>query len=712
MLYYDKLANKEPYTRAKDLEDKLKSLGTQRHNVTHKVKDTTVAPGAHRDQTKAQSEEYKRIDGWYNNRVGEMGEFAFMAAASAACKETPGHPFLIITAYDIHKNLWERKANNTTKEDGTLKKLNIDFESDVKKDLEKYLQDKKSGAEREHDTLLVVPNGDKIDILCCQTKVIKHGNEKEAIKKVQKSLEQAVIDVFAFLAILPDLTPDQIASRINFKLFSILPATSEENCPDSALCRDCKNHIIFREDIQPGADRNPVSVSDDLYESIHKQNTISSHHSLRTKLGMENLSPPSKEVEALFRTISTRYVGLGSLYPTKDRTVFLQKVISQLNKMDSFGGDMRALYLSPEQMSAIQNLKMIICGMYGTGKTVVIEFVVQKILETINNPHIYLVAWEESHLLMDRFNKLKKNTQDSAIKIMSGDEVCKKFGVFQEQYKHEEQRDVVINTICRKLEEECPPDHQPFLLIDELPPNTKGSEAFSGDWRGLRPGKVGLVLSLMPKADQTTPSKYSIDIKSPPDMPVVTLTRVYRYTHSILNFFRFLMEDSTGDLHSPLCIPENGFSYGHEVSGQLPEVMLLPRTVRLNASSAEDLLEANKAALFKILETFGEKSVTVLVDTCVVEEEIRSCVGWLQKEVVGGRYPGIQVSTPELFRGLESGILVWIADRAPTWEYFDSLSRVTAHLVILYKPREEDEFERTLLRAVQQKKAKLWHPTM
>ena len=136
MLYYDKLANKEPYTRAKDLEDKLKSLGTQRHNVIHKVKDTTVAPGADRDQTKTQSEEYKRIDGWYNNRVGEMGEFAFMAAASAACKETPGHPFLIITAYDIHKNLWERKANNTTKEDGTLKKLNIDFESDVKKDLE------------------------------------------------------------------------------------------------------------------------------------------------------------------------------------------------------------------------------------------------------------------------------------------------------------------------------------------------------------------------------------------------------------------------------------------------------------------------------------------------------------------------------------------------------------------------------------------------
>ena len=100
------------------------------------------------------------------------------------------------------------------------------------------------------------------------------------------------------------------------------------------------------------------------------------------------------------------------------------------------------------------------------------------------------------------------------------------------------------------------------------------------------------------------------------------------------------------------------------------------------------------------------------MDTCVVEEEIRSCVGWLQKEVVGGRYPGIQVSTPESFRGLESGILVWIADRAPTWEYFDSLSRVTAHLVILYKPREEDEFERTLLRAVQQNKAKLWHPSM
>ena len=430
----------------------------------------------------------------------------------------------------------------------------------------------------------------------------------------------------------------------------------------------------------------------------------------------------------MFRAISTRYIGIGSPFSTncgtKARRALLNRIISQQNKMEHFGSKglihLTAHQLSSEQTSVIQKTiqmmtlkmipKMIICGMYGTGKTVVIEFIVQRVLETISNPYIYLVAWEESRLLMERFRQ--RFPGSSRVKIMSGDEVCKKFGVFQEQYKHEEQRDVVINTICRKLEEECPPDHQPFLLIDELPPNTKGSEAFSGDWRGLRPGKVGLVLSLMPKADQTTASKYSIDIKSPPGMPVVTLTRVYRYTHSILNFFRFLMEDSTGDLHSPLCIPENGFSYGHEVSGQLPEVMLLPRTVCLNASSAEDLLESNKTALFKILETFGEKSVTVLVDTCVVEEEIRSCVGWLQKEVVGGRYPGIQVSTPESFRGLESGILVWIADRAPTWEYFDSLSRVTAHLVILYKPREEDEFERTLLRAVQQNKAKLWHPSM
>ena len=51
--------------------------------------------------------------------------------------------------------------------------------------------------------------------------------------------------------------------------------------------------------------------------------------------------------------------------------------------------------------------KMIICGMYGTGKTIVIEFGVQRILETISSPwpFIYLVAWKESKLLMERFRQ-------------------------------------------------------------------------------------------------------------------------------------------------------------------------------------------------------------------------------------------------------------------------------------------------------------------
>ena len=427
---------------------------------------------------------------------------------------------------------------------------------------------------------------------------------------------------------------------------------------------------------------------------------------------------PCEEVEALFRAISTRYIGIGSPFSTncgtKARRALLNRIISQQNKMEHFGSK-GLIHLTDYQLSSVQTSviqktiqmmtlkmipKMIICGMYGTGKTVVIEFIVQRVLETISNPYIYLVAWEESRLLMERFRQ--RFPGSSRIKIMSGDEVCKKFGVFQEQYKHEEQRDVAINSICRKLEEECPPDHQPILLVDELPPNTNGWQADSGDWSGLRPGKVGLVLSLMPKADDVTTSAERLDITTPEDMPVVNLNRVYRYTHRILNILIFLMKNSTGEIHSPLSFPLDEVTFGNEIYGELPEVILLPGEVDLSLSSAEDLLAKNKEILFNVLEEFDDENTTILVDTCVVEEEIEGCMEWLDREVVTKNHPNIRVTTAEEFRGLESGVLIWIADRIPTWEYFDSFSRVSGHLVILYKARcVEDELRDLLEKAVQ-----------
>lgn len=141
------------------------------------------------------------------------------------------------------------------------------------------------------------------------------------------------------------------------------------------------------------------------------------------------------------------------------------------------------------------------------------------------------------------------------------DEVCKKFDIFEKQYSHEEQRDVVINSICEKLEEECPPDHQPILLVDELPPNTDGWQALSGDWSGLRPGRVGLVLSLIPTADEVTTSPGNLNIIAPQDMPVISLNRVFRYTHSTLNFLAFFMKNSTREIHSPLSFSLDEVTY-------------------------------------------------------------------------------------------------------------------------------------------------------
>ena len=99
--------------------------------------------------------------------------------------------------------------------------------------------------------------------------------------------------------------------------------------------------------------------------------------------------------------------------------------------------------------------------------------------------------------------------------------------------------------------------------------------------------------------------------------------------------------------------------------------------------------------------TTGDENTTILVDTCVVGEEIEGCMEWLDREIVKKNHPSIGVTTADEFRGLESGVLIWIADRVPTWEYFDSFSRVCGHLVILYKARcMDDELGKLLKKAV------------
>ena len=122
------------------------------------------------------------------------------------------------------------------------------------------------------------------------------------------------------------------------------------------------------------------------------------------------------------------------------------------------------------------------------------------------------------------------------------------------------------------------------------------------------------MLSLMPKADEVTTSSENLDIVAPLDMPVFTLNRVYRYTHSILNLLTFLIKNSKGEIHTPLSFPLDEVTYGNEIYGELPEVILLPAEVNLNVSSAEDLLAKNKEVLLGLLEVdklFVSKSIEI-----------------------------------------------------------------------------------------------------
>ena len=125
--------------------------------------------------------------------------------------------------------------------------------------------------------------------------------------------------------------------------------------------------------------------------------------SLKEKMGLTNQAePPSDNSLRILKTISARFVGLGSLFPIKSKKDHLEEQGNQLTNIkdlvqDSLWNDAEYyMYLSQEQVSILYQdgpPKMIIEGGYGTGKTTLVEFMVDKIAQDHNNPEIVLVCW-------------------------------------------------------------------------------------------------------------------------------------------------------------------------------------------------------------------------------------------------------------------------------------------------------------------------------
>ena len=195
-------------------------------------------------------------------------------------------------------------------------------------------------------------------------------------------------------------------------------------------------------------------------------------------------------------------------------------------------------------------------------------------------------------------------------------------------------------------------------MLDEVPCNSDpGFEcAFygkpSGDWKGIKTNGVNLMMGLQPienfgqegifsyLIDKILLRKREMELCFPEEIANLQLSRIYRCTNNIAEFYKEIVTSINkpslmGADHSinSGCI---SYSPGHEIHGDYPEVLLLPRCncFVYCKNPVEHLLQANKtkilAMLKRILSMFKLSEITVLIDTANNQQK---CVNWLKTEL-------------------------------------------------------------------------------
>ena len=290
------------------------------------------------------------------------------------------------------------------------------------------------------------------------------------LKKVKESLSQALKDVGLFLTIFPDLTLEDL-TKINFITMSILPATLSKSLP---ICCNCRKSIIFREDLNPGfLEFN--SLAKLLNADMTSPTTGKDKISLMKKLQVSQSFKPSKpETLNVLKKIAARLVGMGSLFfqktygPSQSFQGAVKSMMEETNKIVSKDLE-KALYLSPEQVKALNSFNFVVTGFYGVGKTTVLEVAIENIVKKYPCPKIVVLTWDTSlqlkNLYEERFDKCRTpNQTDNCFEVLSLEEACNQYLVkplqdlglawFSSLFWLDRSKIDVINDLCKKLKGE------------------------------------------------------------------------------------------------------------------------------------------------------------------------------------------------------------------------------------------------------------------
>ena len=250
-----------------------------------------------------------------------------------------------------------------------------------------------------------------------------------------------------------------------------------------------------------------------------------------------------------------------------------------------------------------------------------------------------------------------------------------------------------------------------FLLLDEVPCNGDSGKWYnrrpSGDWKGLKTYGVNLMMVLKPISsfsiqgidahlvDKIMSRKRAIDLCFPENFAHLQLSRIYRCTKNIVEFYEEIVKHVNINVFNKVNFGINSssisYSPGHEIHGDYPEVLFLAKCNCYGycKNPVEELLQANKtkilAMLKRIKSKFSLSEITVLID---IKNDDQKCVNWLRTELMkeNGTVGNIVFKTIEQCRGLEFPVLLTISENSNYYmrsKSLDAWTRVTASLFII-----------------------------
>ena len=185
----------------------------------------------------------------------------------------------------------------------------------------------------------------------------------------------------------------------------------------------------------------------------------------------------------------------------------------------------------------------------------------------------------------------------------------------------------------------------------------------------LKPTEDGRVRGLLNMlSDKILSRELQIELYFPENLKELQLKRIYRCTQKISRFYkvivRYLQKFSFTYYTSNINRSSISYKPGHEIVGELPELLLLPQCNCFGNCKLplEHLLIANKVVIFALFKRLKLKikndKLTVIVH---MNLESKKCVHWLKEELKKESIINyVIVKTLEECRGLEYPALVTI----------------------------------------------------